>query len=120
MSETIVVPDNGSNMNNAWPLMAMNNGGFGGLGNGLGAGVVGFILGALINNNGNGAQTQDMAITVGRDLWIVVEAAESGFVGTVSYESAKTGDSTNLIALSVAMLLAAAGMVTLVIKKKEF
>jgi len=54
MSETIVVPDNGNNMNNAWPLMAMNNGGFGGLGNGLGAGVVGFILGALINNNGNG------------------------------------------------------------------
>ena len=54
MSETIVVPDNGSNMNNAWPWMAMNNGGFGGLGNGLGAGVVGFILGALINGNGNG------------------------------------------------------------------
>jgi len=54
MSETIVVPDNGSNMNNAWPLLAMNNGGFGGLGNGLGAGVVGFILGALINGNGNG------------------------------------------------------------------
>jgi hypothetical protein len=41
-------------MNNAWPWMAMNNGGFGGLGNGLGAGVVGFILGALINGNGNG------------------------------------------------------------------
>ena len=52
MSETIVVPDNGNNMNNAWPWMAMNNGGFGGLGNGLGAGVVGFILGALINGNG--------------------------------------------------------------------
>jgi hypothetical protein len=41
-------------MNNALPWMAMNNGGFGGLGNGLGAGVVGFILGALINGNGNG------------------------------------------------------------------
>ena len=54
MSETIVVPDNGNNMNNAWPWMMANNGGFGGLGNGLGAGVVGFILGALINNNGNG------------------------------------------------------------------
>lgn len=58
MSETIVVPDNGSN-NNGWngPLgylaMGGNNGGFLG-GNGLGAGVVGFILGALINNNGNG------------------------------------------------------------------
>ena len=58
MSETIVVPDNGNN-NNGWngPLgylaMGGNNGGFLG-GNGLGAGVVGFILGALINNNGNG------------------------------------------------------------------
>ena len=57
MSETIVVPDNGNN--NGWngPLgylaMGGNNGGFLG-GNGLGAGVVGFILGALINNNGNG------------------------------------------------------------------
>ena len=58
MSETIVVPDNGNN-NNGWnsPLgylaMGGNNNGFLG-GNGLGAGVVGFILGALINNNGNG------------------------------------------------------------------
>lgn len=58
MSETIVVPDNGNN-NNGWngPLgylaMGGNNGGLLG-GNGLGAGVVGFILGALINNNGNG------------------------------------------------------------------
>ena len=57
MSETIVVPDNGNN--NGWnsPLgylaMGGNNNGFLG-GNGLGAGVVGFILGALINNNGNG------------------------------------------------------------------
>lgn len=58
MSETIVVPDNSGN-NNGWnsPLgylaMGGNNGGFLG-GNGLGAGVVGFILGALINGNGNG------------------------------------------------------------------
>ena len=30
MSETIVVPDNGNNsMNNAWPWLAMNNGGWG-------------------------------------------------------------------------------------------
>lgn len=61
MSETIVVPDNGNN-NNGWngPLgylaMGGNNGGFLG-GNGLGAGLVGFLLGAMINGgwgNGNG------------------------------------------------------------------
>lgn len=60
MSETIVVPDNG-NTNNGWngPLgylaMGGNNNGFLG-GNGLGAGVVGFILGALVNGGwgGNG------------------------------------------------------------------
>lgn len=56
MSETIVVPDSGNNnMNNALPWLAMgNNNGL--LGNGgWGAGVVGFILGALINNGwGNG------------------------------------------------------------------
>jgi len=61
MSETIVVPDNGNN-NNGWngPLgylaMGGNNNGFLG-GNGLGAGLVGFLLGAMINGgwgNGNG------------------------------------------------------------------
>ena len=61
MSETILVPDNNGN-NNGWnsPLgylaMGGNNGGFLG-GNGLGAGLVGFLLGALINGgwgNGNG------------------------------------------------------------------
>ena len=59
MSETIVVPDNG-NTNNGWngPLgylaMGGNNGNFLG-GNGLGAGLVGFLLGAMINGNwGNG------------------------------------------------------------------
>ena len=59
MSETIVVPDNGNS--NGWnsPLgylaMGGNNNGFLG-GNGLGAGVVGFILGALVNGGlgGNG------------------------------------------------------------------
>lgn len=59
MSETIVVPD--GNNNNGWnsPLgylaMGNNNGGF--LGNGgLGAGIVGFLLGAMFNGGfgGNG------------------------------------------------------------------
>ena len=35
MSETIVVPDNGNNMNNILPWLA-NNGGFGGFGNTIG------------------------------------------------------------------------------------
>ena len=61
MSETIVVPDNGNN--NGWNsplgLLALggnNNSGFLG-GNGLGAGIVGFLIGALCNGgfgNGNG------------------------------------------------------------------
>lgn len=42
--------------NNAWPWIAAMNGGFGGFGGfggaGLGMGLVGFILGALINNGG--------------------------------------------------------------------
>lgn len=35
MSETIVVPDNGNNMNNMLPWLA-SNGGFGGFGNTIG------------------------------------------------------------------------------------
>lgn len=46
-------------MNNAWPwLLAMNGGGFGGFGGwggaGLGGGILGFLLGALVNNGGFG------------------------------------------------------------------
>lgn len=44
-------------LGNAWPLLLMNGGGFGGFGGwggaGLGGGILGFLLGALINN-GNG------------------------------------------------------------------
>lgn len=53
MSETIVVPDNGNNsMNNAWPWLAMNNGGWGNglFGGGFGAGFLGGILGGLFPN----------------------------------------------------------------------
>lgn len=57
MSETIVVPDNGNNANNAWPWMMANNG-FGGFGgNGFwGAGIGAFLGSALGNffNGGNG------------------------------------------------------------------
>ncbi len=43
-------------MNNAWPWLLAGGGmGFGGFGGaGLGAGILGFLLGALINNNGFG------------------------------------------------------------------
>lgn len=77
----------------------------------------------IINNNGNGAQTQDIAITMGKDLWIVVEAVEGGFNGTVSYqspESPKTGDASDLFAVSAVLLLASAGLALTVSKKKEF
>jgi len=65
MSETIVVPDNGNNMNNMLPWLA-NNGGFGGFGNTIGD-LIGLAIVASIfgwggngwggfgGNNGNGA-----------------------------------------------------------------
>ena len=65
MSETIVVPDNGSN-NNGWNsplgLLALGNGGYGGWGNGgflgggFGAGILGGVLGGIFTNwiGGNG------------------------------------------------------------------
>ena len=68
MSDTIVsIPDNGNNMNGMWPLLAVGNGGFGGLGgnNFWGAGIGGFFgsalgnligrNGGLLGGNGNGA-----------------------------------------------------------------
>ena len=56
MAETnFLIPDgnNGNIPVGALPYLNGNNGGFLG-GNGLGAGLVGFLIGALINNNGNG------------------------------------------------------------------
>lgn len=58
MSETIVVPDNnsGNQNNNLLPWRAMGNGGLGGFGGGWGTGILGFLLGAMINGGfgGNG------------------------------------------------------------------
>lgn len=56
MSETIVVPDNGNNMNNAFPYWMMSNGWGNGFGGGLGTGILGFLLGAMFNGGwgGNG------------------------------------------------------------------
>jgi hypothetical protein len=56
MAETnFLIPDgnNGNIPVGALPYLNGNNGGWLG-GNGLGAGLVGFLIGALINNNGNG------------------------------------------------------------------
>ena len=55
MAETsFLIPDGQSGIPvGALPFLNNNNGGFLG-GNGLGAGLVGFLLGAVINNNGNG------------------------------------------------------------------
>lgn len=45
-------------MNNAWPWLLLGGGGFGGFGGfgnaGLGGGILGFLLGALVGNNGLG------------------------------------------------------------------
>lgn len=60
MSETIVVPDNGNNANNALPWMLAGNGGFGNglFGGGLGTGFIGGLFGGLLTNwlgiGGNG------------------------------------------------------------------
>lgn len=74
----------------------------------------------IIDNGGNGCQTQDIAIESGKDLWITVEADGYGFTGTVAYEAPRTGDATNLIALCTAMLLAGAAVITTVGSKKKF
>lgn len=53
MSETIVLPNDGSNsVNNAWPWMLAGNGGFGNglFGGGLGSGFLGGIFGGLLTN----------------------------------------------------------------------
>ena len=50
-----MLANNGMGGNNMWPwLFAMNGGGFGGFGGGWGTGILGFILGALVGNNGFG------------------------------------------------------------------
>ena len=51
-----MVPDNGNNMNNAWPwLYANNNNGLLGGAGGWGAGILGFLIGTLFNGGwGNG------------------------------------------------------------------
>lgn len=72
----------------------------------------------IINNGGNGAQTQDIAIDSGKDVCVVVEAVEGGFHGEMTYGAPKTGD-TEIVALTAAMILAAAGCAAVVINKDK-
>ena len=53
MSETIVVPDNGNNMNNMLPWLA-SNGGFGGFGNTIGDLIGLAIVASIFGCGGNG------------------------------------------------------------------
>lgn len=53
MADVTYIPDQ-NQANGLWPWLLANGngGGFGGWGGGLGTGILGFLLGALINNNG--------------------------------------------------------------------
>lgn len=55
MADVTYIPDQ-NQANGLWPWLLANGngGGFGGWGGGLGTGILGFLLGALINNNGFG------------------------------------------------------------------
>lgn len=54
MADTITYLPDQNQANNVLPWMLAGNNGFGGLGGNLGAGAIGFILGAIIGNNGWG------------------------------------------------------------------
>lgn len=56
MADVTYIPDSGNQNNNLWPWLLAGNGygGFGGWGGGLGTGILGFLLGALVNNGGFG------------------------------------------------------------------
>ena len=54
MADSITYIPDSNQANNALPWMLAGQGGLGGFGGGWGAGVIGFILGALIGNNGFG------------------------------------------------------------------
>lgn len=100
--------------NNAWPGAAMTLGEDGW----YTVKVPGWAKNVIIN--GDGVQTNDIAIESGKDIWVVVEAAENGFVGTVAYEAPKTGESVTVAAAAALALLAGTALVTTVSAKKKF
>jgi LPXTG-motif cell wall-anchored protein len=76
----------------------------------------------VIINNGEGAQTIDLAVEAGKNVLVVVgeQGADGKFDGTVSYEAAKTGDASPIFAVVAVMLVAGAALVTTASKKKFF
>lgn len=103
----------GSNGDPAWPGAAMEKGADGWYTLAVPSNVNNIII-----NNGNGGQTQDIKLTGADEIWITVEASESGFIGTLTESNPNTGD--DLIAVCAAMLLAGAAVVTTVASKKRF
>ena len=103
----------GSDGDPAWPGAAMEKGADGWYTLAVPSNVNNIII-----NNGNGGQTQDIKLTGADEIWITVEASESGFIGTLTESNPNTGD--DLIAVCAAMLLAGAAMVTTVASKKRF
>ncbi len=102
--------DGGSN--NAWPGTAMTQGD-----DGWYTVQVPAWAKNLIINNGNGSQTNDLALESAGEVWVTVEAVEGGFAGTVSYEA--PDDTGDPIAV-VAALLAASMMGMAIVGKKKF
>lgn len=100
--------------NNAWPGTAMTLGDDGW----YTVKVPGWAANVIIN--GDGVQTNDIAIESGKDIWVIVEASENGFVGTVAYEAPKTGETVTVAAAAALVLLAGTALVTTVSAKKKF
>lgn len=104
----------GNGTDNTWPgaVMTKNDNGW------WTVQVPAWAKNIIINNGGNGAQTQDIAIDSGKDVCVVVEAVEGGFHGELTYGAPKTGD-TEIVALTAAMILAAAGCAVVAINKNK-
>lgn len=74
----------------------------------------------VIVNAGNGnPQTVDLKLVSGSNYIVVGEAGEDGKY-SAKMSSAPTGDSTELVAIAAALLMAATGMVATVAGKKKF
>ena len=105
----------GSNGDPAWPGAAMEKDADGWFTLAIPSNVDNIII-----NNGAGSQTQDMTLSGAAEIWITVEAADNGFIGTIHEENPKTADGMDLIAVCTAMLLAGAAAVVVAGNKKRF
>ena len=61
-----------------------------------------------------------MTLSGAAEIWITVEAADNGFIGTIHEENPKTADGMDMIAVCTAMLLAGAAAVVVAGNKKRF